>query len=211
MAMTTREAWLFSAMEAMWPLVEKFGKIPDTCHVLCSWPPTSIRRCIGMCHHPAWTPDQSIYITISPMLIEPREVLRTLLHEMVHAVGNKGHGRRFKAVCATIGLLNEDPHVPMDDTTLRADLISVLDKLSTTLGPYPHTPMTPPEKKSSSTTKKKSKIKCISKADPEYWIEIKAALIDTVGTPLDPRDSIPMEIAVEDKEPVEEEEAHEPE
>jgi hypothetical protein len=78
--MSSREEWLAMAYERLLPLVEKHGKVPDFTHVICSWPSKTIRKTIGECYRPEWTADGSIYLVISPMLIDPRHVLHTLTH-----------------------------------------------------------------------------------------------------------------------------------
>ena len=187
MELKTREDWLLVAMEQLLPLVEKHGKIPDAMHIICSWPPRSIRKIIGVCYGTEWTSDGSVYITVSPVLNNPRHVLHTILHELVHAVGVKSHGKKFQAICAKVGLLNEAPTVSLADAVRSPELELLFTEMIQELGDYPHVAMTPPEskkKEDDGEEKKKPYVKLFDPDLPEYWIYMPIRVFEKYGAPV---------------------------
>ena len=186
LALKTREEWLTTAYERLIPTVEKHGKVPDTVHTICSWPSGSIRKIVGECYKPEWTGDGSIYITISPMLRDPRQVLHTMLHEMVHAIGQKGHGKKFQAVCHRIGLITESSHSSLEPTDRSPELELRFTEIIQELGDYPHVQLKPPAKKTSEKggeEKKKPYIKLFDPVVPEYWIYMPIKVYEKYGAP----------------------------
>ncbi len=195
MGLMNREQWLMTAFERLVPTIEKHGKVPDSTHVLCSWPSKSIRKTIGMCYQPAWAEDGSTYITISPLLKDPRHVLHTLLHEMVHAVGLRGHGKKFKATCEKVGLVNEGSSSTLDEMLRSQELELRFTEILKELGEYKHVAMVPPEKnkEENGEEKKKPYVKCTSQGTG-YWVYVKTSLFEKMGPPLDPTTKQPMEV-----------------
>jgi len=186
MGLKTREEWLTTAYERLIPLVEKHGQLPDSTHVICSWPSSGIRKNIGQCFTPEWTSDFSIYIAISPMLKEPRHVLHTLLHEMVHAIGVNGHGKKFQKICQHVGLINESSHSSIGPEDRSPTLELTFTEILQELGEYPHIALTPPEKKvaeGQQEDKKKPYVKLFDPAVPEYWIYMPMKVFEKFGAP----------------------------
>lgn len=186
MELKTREEWLTTAFERLIPTVEKHGKVPDATHIICSWPSRSIRKVVGECYMPEWTADGSVYITISPMLRDPKQVLHALLHEMVHAIGMKGHGKKFQAVCERVGLITEGTHsslLPSDRSPeLEHRFIEILEELKD----YPHVALVPVEKnkdKQDGEEKKKPYVKLFDPDLPEYWIYMPIKVFEKYGAP----------------------------
>jgi predicted Zn-ribbon and HTH transcriptional regulator len=74
-------------------------------------------------------------IFINPLVDNPLEVLRILLHELVHVwCGIEcGHRGQFAIIAKAIGFLG-----PMTQTPLSSDLKSKLEEIAEILGDYPH-------------------------------------------------------------------------
>ena len=134
----TREAWLLRLVNALRPSFQDVGHpLPDRLRITCGWPSKAalarIHRTIGECWPPAASADQTVEIFISPCLGTAIEASETLVHELIHAVGVKGHLKEFSAIARTIGLKK-----PWRATTATPELRERLNGLISHIGPYPH-------------------------------------------------------------------------
>lgn len=142
----TREEWLERAVRKMAAWLKEAGLQPAPKPILVSvGVPVQKKRgqhTIGQCwYHSATTehhPDGVLSIFLCPTMGNPKDVLATLLHEMIHAsLGYEaGHKKPFKEAMAKVGLAGKatathcEPGSPLD---------ARLDALCEELGPYPHT------------------------------------------------------------------------
>jgi hypothetical protein len=97
-------------------------------------------KAIGQCWSDASSEGGFFEIFISPVLVDPIEVLGVLTHEMVHAiVGTKaGHKAPFKHLATSVGLVGK-----MTETNSGEVLVKILEGISEVLGKYPHAKLTP--------------------------------------------------------------------
>lgn len=147
---TTREGWLQAAVAALRPMFEEQGEpLPEKLHVACGWPSTKAtakkQRRIGECWV-AGGEDGVPQMYISPVLVEHVEVLGVLVHELVHAVGHRGHKKGFKRLAVALGLTGK-----MTATEVGEDLQPKLAEIAHKLGPYPHSKLTPSGRPKQST------------------------------------------------------------
>jgi SprT-like family len=145
----TREAWLQEAVKRLHPWFAARGHQLPVCQVSCGFASTGVRSGhIGQCWSSKSSPGGVNQIFISPALIDPVEVLDTLVHELVHAVDDceHKHGKEFRKIALSVGLVG-----PMRGATAGPDLKMQLGELAPTLardiGPYPHEGLTVPRKK----------------------------------------------------------------
>lgn len=112
---------------------------PENVSVSCGWPSKSAlskkRKRVGEAWSSENAKDHKFQLFISPYLDKHREVLHTLLHEMIHAfVGLEcGHKGEFKRVARAL-----DCQGKLTATTAGDDQIIKLDCLAAELGAYPH-------------------------------------------------------------------------
>lgn len=133
-----REEWLEEAVEELRPLFQKVGyPIPVKLRVACGWPSTgalaSKQKRVGECWQPEASEDNIPQIFISPAVSDDVEVLGILVHELIHAMGIRGHRKDFKKVAMLVGLEGK-----MTATTIGAKLNDQLIALNGRIGPYPH-------------------------------------------------------------------------
>jgi len=132
-ALSTREAWIQAGVDAMRPW---FGdtEVPEV-HVSVGWPGGRGAKghVIGQCWMAAAVADGHPAIFISPVHESPWEVLETLLHEMVHASGARGHRGEFVKVARELGFV-----APWKSTPSTPELKERLETLARTLGEFPH-------------------------------------------------------------------------
>lgn len=134
----TREEWLTQAIIEVGPIFTKIGKpLPNKVRVACGWPSnrgtSSRNKVVGQCWHSEATEDNIPQIFISPVLYKRVEVLDCLVHELIHAMGVKGHKKDFKAIATAVGLEGK-----MTATVAGAELKAKLEKIADKLEEYPH-------------------------------------------------------------------------
>ena len=90
---------------------------------------------LGQAFDASISADGTMEIFINPLVDNPLEVLRILLHELVHVwCGIEcGHRGQFAVIAKAIGFLG-----PMTQTPLSPDLKSKLEEIAEILGDYPH-------------------------------------------------------------------------
>lgn len=139
---STREAWLTAAVTALTPSLEAVGAAVPPVRVSVGFPGGRGRKnaVIGQCWAAEAATDKIAQVFISPTIVDPVQVLATLLHELIHAVdGNKsGHKGQFARVARAVGLTGKmTATVPGE--ALTASLTAVLDGL----GAFPHAALRP--------------------------------------------------------------------
>ena len=147
----TREEWLIKAATA---LNERLlhTELPAL-KVSVGWP-KGVRsgHALGQCWSKKASQDgDSYHIFVSPQLIDPIEVLRVLLHELVHAaVGTEeGHRGAFPKLAKRMGF---EP--PWTSTPASLGLIEALGEVLRGMGDtFPHPGLNPPIKKQATRMK----------------------------------------------------------
>ena len=135
-----RENWLNSASEYLHPWVERCehaSPFMEPC-LSVGFPRGSRGRghTLGQCWDKSLSGDKERYhIFVNPDQTDEIEVLRILLHELIHAsVGIEcGHRNEFRKVALELGFQS-----PMTSTPASDILKSQLKVIATSLGPYPH-------------------------------------------------------------------------
>lgn len=139
-----REQWLTEAVEALTPLLGDEGFSVPEVRVSTGFPSrgglSAKKRVIGQCWAATASKDGVPHIFVSPVLDKPRDVLSTLLHELIHAsVGTEeGHKGQFVTAAKAVGFEG-----PWTQTPVGEALAEVLDGLAEELGEYPHTKLDP--------------------------------------------------------------------
>lgn len=133
----TREAWLTAAVEALTPLIEAVDAAVPPVRVSVGFPGGRGRKnaVIGQCWAAEAATDKVAQVFISPTIVEPVQVLATLLHELIHAAdANKsGHRGQFARIARAVGL-----QAPMTATTPSEALSATLRAVADGLGMFPH-------------------------------------------------------------------------
>lgn len=134
----TREEWLNNALHAFRPWFDGTGvTLPEKIRVSCGWPSerglSAKKRVIGECWDAACSADGFVEIFISPYNGEPYDAIETLLHEMIHGAGCKGHKGSFARVAKKLGF-----EAPWKSTPAGDELRDKLNTLLGTFDPYPH-------------------------------------------------------------------------
>lgn len=137
----TREAWLLDAANALRPLFEALGEEVPALRVSVGWPGGRGKKgnVIGQCWSKSSSTDEVAALFISPVMVEPVEILAVLAHEIVHAIDDcqSGHRGRFAKIAKGLGLEG-----PMTATTAGAELKETLEDIANDLGEFPHAAMT---------------------------------------------------------------------
>lgn len=195
---STREEWLKAAVQLLKPKLEEHGNLPEKLHVLTSWPVSNAKKAVGMCFAKTWTKDESTYILVSPLLGEEdlKELLGTLLHELVHAVVGveQNHNKRFKKVALKVGLIGK-----MRSTENSIQLNDEFEGMLMTLGTYPHSTMLPPKPKERKPGKKQI-LKFSCPDNPTYTCWLTPAQAREIGPPISPISGKKMVSAEEESE-----------
>lgn len=177
-----REAWLAAAVLDLRTDFEAVGlDLPGIVHVSVGWPSTGGTgkaggsKAIGQCWCGTASADGAPHVFISPLLGEPLTALETLVHELAHAaVGTKAkHGPVFKRAAMALGLEGK-----ATSTFAGAMLKERLAALAEHLGPYPHAPLSLPDKESKQSTRLlKAECGC------GYIIRVTRKWVDQSGLP----------------------------
>jgi hypothetical protein len=141
----TREEWLEAAMGLLWALLPDQPTRPAI-KISVGWPKgANDKVTLGQCFNKRMSMDgECAHIFISPKQVEPLEVLRTVLHEMIHAVvgTEEGHRGKFAVMARQVGF-----EKPWTATPLSEALKLSLGELVKGLGDYPHIGLNPAVKK----------------------------------------------------------------
>lgn len=101
----TREAYLLRAVDILRPAFwEAGGLIPAKVRVSVGFPKGG-RRIVGQCWAPSAVSDGVVSMFISPVHKTAIEALETLVHELVHAAGKKGHRGEYSKLASKVGLV----------------------------------------------------------------------------------------------------------
>ena len=138
----TREEWLLKAIEILRADLQHITPLPSRIEILDDWPDgvgyTESGSIFGACFDLSGY-DGSGYpsIFITPLFSDPLEILKTLVHELIHAsIGCKyQHGLLFQNPAALIGL--KPLHNKWTTTFADKKLQVRLGEIADILGPYP--------------------------------------------------------------------------
>jgi hypothetical protein len=140
MLTVTREFWLQTFVAFLRAHFEDAGlALPPFVRVSVGWPSTRSRTAPGRRNHEyvagatLIAADGTPHIFISPLLTDVREVVATLVHELVHAVVGIRHGQAFRDGMNKVGLAG-----PATATHANPTLMRTLGVLIRMLPPYPH-------------------------------------------------------------------------
>lgn len=122
------------------------------------------RTTIGQCWSASVSEDGHNEIFITPLMDDVRQVVATVIHEMVHAVVglNEGHNKVFKRCALDVGLEGKMTATTLSDTTWK-----FIEESIARLGVYPHGKMTPVSNKKKQTTRM-VKVECLNGCDFHY-------------------------------------------
>jgi len=181
----TREDWLLAAVELIKPIFKAKGyEVPNDCQVSCGFASTGTRsHHIGQCWSRKSSTHERNQIFISPALVDPVDVLDTLVHELVHAVDDCAHthGKEFKKIALSIGLEG-----PMRSAGAGKALKEHLHQLAKTIGPYPHGRLQVYHHKPTNTPR--ARAKC---TECGYTVPMLKKFL-AYGPPICPKDKIEM-------------------
>jgi hypothetical protein len=176
----TREQWLLAAIDELRPDFEAAGSpIPDKVRVSVGWPKGS-RTAIGQCVLPEAVDDKTPAVFVSPVLSEPGAVLKTLIHELVHATGIRGHkASDFGRLGLKVGLV-----APWKSSTLSDGGWGRVNALALKLGPFDHSAITI----GSGTGEVKQSTRMLKAAcsDDGYTVRLTKKWIESMGFPTCP-------------------------
>ena len=161
----TREEWLTAGVEELRPLFKLAGKpIADKVRIACGFPLDAKRsKAIGQCWSQSNSGDSTVEILISPELAEPVQVFEVLVHELCHATPNgMNHGKPFQAIAKLMLLepYNGTVREPWKSTKGTAEFVAAYQDIISTLGDYPHAPLTYTTKKTQTTRMLKAVCDC---------------------------------------------------
>lgn len=141
----TREDWLNRAATTLIPVVvdKGEGRTIDKVYISVGWPSvrglSKKRRRVGECWSAKTSKDGlTPHIFISPLLDDTIDVLGTLVHELVHALGIYNHKGEFRSVAVAVGLTGR-----MTATVPGEELRGLLEGIGQGLGEYPHSGINP--------------------------------------------------------------------
>lgn len=148
----TREGWLSDGLTLITPRIKAAGySLPSTVKVACGFPVGSRggKKIMGQCISPKASAAGHTEMFISPTISDPETALGVLLHEAGHAACGveAGHGPKFKAFCAALGLTGKATEaMPGAETArwLREEVLPLL-------GAYPHASVDPNARKKQGT------------------------------------------------------------
>lgn len=183
-----RQSWFECVVDAL--RVERFAPagytIPPNIRVSVGFPKGSDQcKIVGQCWSPTASSDEHAELFISPILLDPVDIISTLGHEAGHATVGTGCGHRgpFKKCMLAIGLLP-----PMRSTPPSEDFKAWIADLISRIGPYPAGNLTVTKKQGTRL------LKCQCAACG-YLARVTQKWIVESGSPLCPTDKTPMEVA----------------
>ena len=135
----TREAWLLAAIEELrGPLKDVGAVVPDTIAISVGFATKNIRKALGTCFPTAASNGGVSHLFVSPTVEDTTQVLETLVHELIHASddckSNHSSTGHFGKTARAIGLVGN-----LTATYAGPELKPLLEKITATLGEYPHT------------------------------------------------------------------------
>lgn len=180
-----RQQWFEQVVDAL--REERFGPagytIPANIRVSVGFPKGSdLCKIVGQCWSPTASSDAHAELFISPVLLDPIDIIGTMGHEAGHATVGTGYGHRgpFKKCMLAIGLLP-----PMRSTPPSEDFKEWVADLVSRIGPYPAGNLTIGKKQST----RMLRCQC---ATCGYLARVTKQWITTSGPPICPADKSPM-------------------
>ena len=180
---STREEWLQAAItlidaEVFAPI---FVEVPQA-RVSVGWPGGRgpKKNTIGQCFATEAAGDKIAQVFISPVLEDPKLVLATLVHELVHAVDDckSGHKKGFIEIAKKTGLTGK-----WTATVAGDELAETLKGIAQTLGGYPHSALRTVERPN---VQKTYMLKIVSVNEPDYFVRMTKGKFEEFGAPRDP-------------------------
>jgi hypothetical protein len=179
-----RQAWLECAVVALRAKFSDAGyAIPQKIRMSIGWPKRA-GSCgaVGECWSTTASSDLHAELFIAPSLIEAREIVDVLAHELVHATVGvaAGHGPLFKRCATEIGLTG-----PMRTTIAGPEFAAWTEALIGRIGDYPAGFLVDTIRQ---TTRQR---KCLCPACG-YVARVTRKWLTAAGPPICPIDRIPM-------------------
>jgi len=147
----TREGWLSHGLTIVAPRFKAVGyPLPADIKVACGFAPGARGgKALGVCISPKASAGGTTEMFVSPTVSDALTALGVLVHEAAHGAAGveNGHGPKFKAVCAAIGLEGKATQA-MPGASLNEWLRSEVLPL---LGAYPHSAVDPNARKKQGT------------------------------------------------------------
>src|SRR5262249_8985533 len=139
---TTREEWLEAAVEELRPAFTRAGYEIPALRVSVDRPAMSKN---GQCHARSAAEDGRNHIFVSSALSAPVDVLKTLAHELAHAVDDCEHGHRapFRRIATAVGLTGPSYVRSAWSEEGRVNA----ERIASALGAYPHRKLERPKPK----------------------------------------------------------------
>ena len=183
---STREAWLQAGVERIKPLFEARGHMVPLVRVSIGWSGSGQRALVaGECWPTSRSADGINQIFIVPSLSDAVQVLDVLTHELVHAVDDckHGHGKAFKAIALSVGLVGPRMRSASAGPALKARLTAIAAEL----GPFPHGALS--RRAPRTTNPNPPRAKC---PQCDYRLAIPKKFLH-MGPPMCPAHQVPME------------------
>jgi hypothetical protein len=173
-----REAWLIDSVTALKAMFRQagFNDIDGVRMVISTgFPQGNVRKVIGQCHHADFN-EGVAHIFINPTQDDSVKVLGIVAHEMVHAMGRKGHGKEFSEVARAIGLTGAGgaSGKGFTATVIHDDSMAAYTSIADELGPYPHTKVNLADGGVKKQTTRMLKVECFGKVvDPDTGEDVR--------------------------------------
>lgn len=180
----TREQWLEAAVKEITRVVFKPKDIEvPTVRVSVGWPGGRGKKTgvVGQCFATSSAEDKVAQIFVSPMVSRTLNVLRTLTHELVHAIDDckDGHKKNFIKIAREIGF---EPEWTSSEN-ISEELDELLKGIADKLGPFPHAAIRPDDRP---TVQKTYMLKVMCPEDADYFVRMTKGKIEEFGTPYCP-------------------------
>lgn len=176
-----REAWLADASRLLGEWLTEAGEDVPAMHISVGFPGgrSNRLRTVGQCWHTDASADGVNQIYISPIRgeDETRNVLGTLLHEMIHAVDNceSGHRGNFARIAKGLGFVAK-----LTSADNRTDELNErLDGLIERLGQFPHSALTSGARGSEEPKKQSTRMIKLVCPDDGYNVRTTRKWIET--------------------------------
>lgn len=149
------------------------------------------KKAIGQCWPVRASTDQHCEMFISPELRVSKQVLETIMHELIHFLDGckSGHKGLFRTVALAIGFV-----APMTSTPAGEAMKAACEKIIKKLGEYPAGALMTGDRKKQGTRLLKCACEC------GYTVRTTRFWIEKAGPPICPADEISMKCETVDDE-----------